>query len=274
MEPATARIKRLLELISSYSFNLYYMKGKDMILSDFLSQQNNDDSNPNEIIPFLFDIYTILENILGNFSNDKYLIQIHSQAKSSGIKLLEAHGVEKSLNPNLRPEKQHTFPKQGNLERSCIGQGRARSKRKKTDLINQAINRPSNLSQEIPGRTKIETRKTNSMHTTNNVVNNDPFIPDVPFHLDLLLRPKQNITHKQNSRNEQNISPNINFDFKENSPFQEGVMSGTFQRLDKSFFQNPKELGDLINKGNFIHKYLPKQTDIDKILEVIQRKVL
>ena len=34
-EPATTRIKRLLELISSYSFNLYYMKGKDMILSDF-----------------------------------------------------------------------------------------------------------------------------------------------------------------------------------------------------------------------------------------------
>ena len=36
-EPATTRIKRLLELISSYSFNLYYTKGKDMILSDFLS---------------------------------------------------------------------------------------------------------------------------------------------------------------------------------------------------------------------------------------------
>ena len=28
---ATTRIKRLVELISSYSFNLYYMKGKDMI---------------------------------------------------------------------------------------------------------------------------------------------------------------------------------------------------------------------------------------------------
>ena len=36
LEPATTRIKRLLELISYYSFNFYYMKGKDMILSDFL----------------------------------------------------------------------------------------------------------------------------------------------------------------------------------------------------------------------------------------------
>ena len=32
-EPATTQIKRLLKLMSSYSFNLYYMKGKDMILS-------------------------------------------------------------------------------------------------------------------------------------------------------------------------------------------------------------------------------------------------
>ena len=35
VEPTTTRIKRLLELISSYSFNMYYMKRKDMILSDF-----------------------------------------------------------------------------------------------------------------------------------------------------------------------------------------------------------------------------------------------
>ena len=57
-------------------------------------------------------------------------------------------------------------------------------------------------------------------------------------------------------------------------PFQEGIISETIQRLDKSFFQNPKELKDLIDKGNLIHRFLPKQTDIDKILQIIQRKVL
>ena len=46
-EPATARIKRLLELTSTYSFELYYIKGKDMIPSDFLSRQKHDNSNPN-----------------------------------------------------------------------------------------------------------------------------------------------------------------------------------------------------------------------------------
>ena len=38
--------------------------------------------------------------------------------------------------------------------------------------------------------------------------------------------------------------------------------------------QEPKELGDLIYKKKLVHKYLPKQTDIDRMLEVIQRKVL
>ena len=82
------------------------------------------------------------------------------------------------------------------MARLHIGQGRAGSKRKKPDPINQAINRPSNLSQEISGRTKIETRKTNSVHATNSAVDNKPFIPDIPFHLDPLQRPKQPI--KQN----------------------------------------------------------------------------
>ena len=68
-EPATIRIKRLLELISSYSFNLYYIKGKDMVLSDFLSRQNNNDSNPHEILPISFNIkyytkITIIQKII------------------------------------------------------------------------------------------------------------------------------------------------------------------------------------------------------------------
>ena len=51
IEPAKKRIKRLLQILSSYCFNLYYIKGKDMILSDFLLRQHGDDSDPNPIIP-------------------------------------------------------------------------------------------------------------------------------------------------------------------------------------------------------------------------------
>ena len=61
MEPTTNRIKRLLELLSFYSFNLYYMKGKDMVLSDFLSRQQVDDSDPHEIIPISFNMRETLK---------------------------------------------------------------------------------------------------------------------------------------------------------------------------------------------------------------------
>ena len=71
----------------------------------------------------------------------------------------------------------------------------------------------------------------------------------------------------QSSTSIEDINPNINFDFEENSPFQEGVMSETFQRTDKSFFQEMKELGNLVNKGNLVHKYLPKQMDIGKYIK-------
>ena len=88
-----------------------------MILSDFLSQQKNDDSNPSEIIPISFNTYSILEdnrNIDIDKDNDgKYLIQTCYQAKTSSTKLLEVHGIRKELNPKLRPEKQHAMPKQG-----------------------------------------------------------------------------------------------------------------------------------------------------------------
>ena len=76
-EPATARIKRLLELISSYSFNLYYIKGKDMVLTDFLSRQNHNNSNPHEIIPISFNMHKLLHEKFYNIGvTEKYLVQM------------------------------------------------------------------------------------------------------------------------------------------------------------------------------------------------------
>ena len=100
-EPATTRIKRLLELLSPYSFNLYYIKGKDMVLSDFLSRQKMDDSNLHKLIPILFTLRSQVDNHFYqiNSGNDKpktneYLVQTRSQAKSSGIKIPEVHGTK------------------------------------------------------------------------------------------------------------------------------------------------------------------------------------
>ena len=87
-EPVTVRIKRLLELISSYSF---------------LSRQNNDNSNPYKIIPISFNMHKVLQENYYNIHS--YLVQTRSQARSSGIKLPEVHGMRKNLDPNIKLEK-------------------------------------------------------------------------------------------------------------------------------------------------------------------------
>ena len=39
-------------------------------------------------------------------------------------------------------------------------------------------------------------------------------------------------------------------------------------------FEEPKELESLVNTSRLVQKFLPKQSDIDKILKIIQHKVL
>ena len=65
--------------------------------------------------------------------------------------------------------------------------------------------------------------------------NNNPFVPYVPLHPDPLLKPST-----QQKADKITYDPIINLDFEENSSFQEGFMSETFQRLDKSFFSESK----------------------------------
>ena len=184
------------------------MKGKDMILSDFLSRQKNNDSNPYETIPISFNMCKILDDNCYNIK--KYLIQTRSQARSNGVKLLEVHGMGKNLDPNLKPEKQHAISKQGGMERPHMGQGRAGIRRKRPDPIKQPINQPSNLSQKIPGRSEIEARKTNQEHskdlmhsiknTSREMINNNALIPDVPFHPGLVYRPPKPIRHDMSNQ--------------------------------------------------------------------------
>ena len=103
----------MLEILSSYSFDLYYIKGEDRILNDFLSRQKHDENNPYEIIPISFNMQSILQARYYNLGKEtlgNFLVQTRSQAKSSGIKLTEVHGIVKGLDPNIQPEKQVMKP--------------------------------------------------------------------------------------------------------------------------------------------------------------------
>ena len=134
VEPVTTRIKSLLELLNFYSFNLYYIKGKDMVLSDFLLRQRTDDINSHEIILISFNMRKVLWEKyykLGNMiEEDQYLVQ----TRSNGVKLPEVHGIEKSLVPHIKPESQKTInqptDKRPPIPKPRLWQGRAGIRRK------------------------------------------------------------------------------------------------------------------------------------------------
>ena len=155
VKPTTTRIKRLLEFLSSYSVNLYYIKGKHIILSDFLSKLKHDDSIPYEIIPILFNMPSLFHTRYYNIcegNSGKYLVETQSQVKSSGIKLPEVHGIGKSLNPNMQLEKQVVKPiavtkaKEISQIKPRLGQGRAELRCK----IKTQISKPLTQVMEKP----------------------------------------------------------------------------------------------------------------------------
>ena len=95
---------------------------------------------------------------------DKYLVQTRSQAKSSGIKVLEIHGTNKGLNPHVKLGKQrplpslptHSLPPTSLVQpvdkglpthpipKPRIGQGRAGLRRK------VKTNQPISFSKQMP----------------------------------------------------------------------------------------------------------------------------
>ena len=99
----------------------------------------------------------------------------------------------------------------------------------------------------------------------------------IPIYPDPLMKPPPRLpdVKKQDDR-KINLDSDleINKDFEENSPYQEGIISEIHQRPDRSQLLEPSEFADLINTNNIVKKYLPKQRDMDKILKIIQRKVV
>ena len=249
-----------------------------MILSDFLSRQGTDKSNPHEIIPISFDMKAILNDKYYKVEEEvkKYLVQTCSQTKGSGIKIPEVHGAKKGADPNLRPEwivkrskklaekskiekDERNSPIQENQVKNQLGSGQRKDTRKPP--IEQSANKKS-----------IEPNRENiPKHVYR------PQEIKVPIYPNQITQPPPKPPDKviQDDRQiDLELDLGINKDFEENSPYQEGIISEIYQRPDKSQLVNPPELIDLVNTERIVQKYLPKQTDIDNILKVIQRKVL
>ena len=103
--PTTNRIGRLLFGLSQFTFHLYYVKGKDMILCDFLSRVEADGGDPMDLVPVAFNTLSILEEKYNHMA--EFQIMTREQRAAAGMSApAPVHGADKGVNPNLGPETQ------------------------------------------------------------------------------------------------------------------------------------------------------------------------
>ena len=106
-EPATPRIMRSLDELSAYSFNFYFVKGKNMVLADYFSRHRESDDDPYGLVPVSFSCFETYLFHLGLDALNVY--STRSKTKEAGVIVPKVHGVSKGLDPHVKPE--HQKPK-------------------------------------------------------------------------------------------------------------------------------------------------------------------
>ena len=235
MEPATNRIKRLLEVLSSYSFNLYYIKGKDMVLSDYLSRQTGDKSDPHKVIPISFEIKDVSFKSCQNKTQDTFMVQTRSQAK--GVKAPTKRESACSMWKKVKDIKPIIIEDDDDQDISNLNKD------------NVVINKDVTSCIKLP--------------KAPNQVYSQPITRPPPRPPDL---------SESNPKVTAQIETNL--DFEENSPHQEGIITETYESPDKSYLEQPQELSDLVDSTKIIHIVLAKTSGYRQDLEHHKKKGL
>ena len=320
--PATTRIMRLLEILSGYAFNLYFVKGKDMKICDFLSRIDVDRGNPGEVISISFNSFSML-NIMRKVTlhqANKLLVTTRSRAKAEGAVLPPVHGVQKHLDPAIKPEHDKPVSDQNKQEGPSSADTRPKAllrprlpasqlvRKKLIDKSIKLLNKPKpqikipkRLPQlpgqeaidqgeaKLPGQRPVGQRvppQRQLVDTTNRPqVNKQPVvdnpIPIRHFEPNPLLevpppnRESPEVTRQHPVHGTGHLDvPQDPFDTQMEVPFSEDTVEPVFKKPEITDFEIPPVLEEMIPDGSLIHKHLPKQADIDRILTQINRKYL
>ena len=320
--PATTRIMRLLEILSGYAFNLYFAKGKDMKICDFLSRIDVDRGNPGEVIPISFNSFSMLNTIrkVTLHQASKLLITTRSKTKAGGAVLPPVHGVQKHLDPAVKPEHDKPVTDQNKQKGPTSADAKPKvllrsrlpaSQMVKKKLIDRSIrllNKPKpqisvpKRLPQLPGQEIIDQREVNlpdqkpvvQRGSSQRQLVNDTNLPQVikqpvidnpipvrHFEPSPLLEvpppnkepPDVTKQYPVHGTGYSNV-PQDPFDTQMEVPFTEDIVEPFFKKPEITDFEIPPVLEEMIPDGSLIHKHLPKQADIDKILTQINRKYL
>ena len=208
--PTTDRIIRLLFGLNFFTFHLYYVKGKDMILCDFLSRISTDKGDPMDLVP----------------------TQVQSRSDPP--------------TPMLAPS------------RSENNQGNSRSK-VNHDAIRPPVNHQvrRNESSISDPNDKVVARPTTRSVLTHELLGPLP-----------LLTPNIRSVRTEDDPETQQLDPNMDV------PIHEAQVEALFRSPDMADFVLPPALSEHAKGTQMVAHSLPKQTDIDRLLRQLNRKIL
>ena len=171
-----------------------------MILSDFLSRQIEDDSNPHEIIPISFNIWEILQENYHIMVSDTYKVQMRAQAKA------QANGPTVV---NIPPVAQQAAPKMVKLPIKT-----EKEKDTKTPISGVVHQPPKGI-----------------------VLPLGALLPSIV--MPPSVRPPPKPPNVGSTTASPNIGPDPTMDIEENSPHQEGIITETYVVPDQSYLEQP-----------------------------------
>ena len=251
---------------------------------------------------------------------NKLLVTTRSKTKAEGAALPSVHGVQKHLDPAVKPEHDKPVTDQNKQKGPTSTDAKPRvllrprlpaSQMAKKKLIDRSIrllnkpkpqvNVPKRLSQ-LPNQRTVDQRETNlpdqqpvaQKGPLQKQLVNDTNLPqvteqpviDYPIpvrHFEpspLLEVPTPNkelpeVTRQYSVCGTGNPNvPQDPFDTQMEVPFAEDTVEPVFKKPEMTDFEIPTVLEEMIPDGSLIHRHLPKQADIDKILTQINRKYL
>ena len=225
-----------------------------MILSDFLPRKTNHTNNLHEIIPISFNMYnTLYETYYRIDPIDRYLVQMWSQTKAAGVKLPEVHGARKIIAINMPIEKQkpQIQEKQVDNNRPKLGKDRAGMWCKHPQPVADALV-SANKSPKIPADQKVTIDSTKFPVPNQLITHKAETITmrqvqdknmEQPGQPDPYFRPPPRLpgnSWPESLKTNTVTKMNIDADFEENSPHQEGIISELYQRPDKTLFSRTK----------------------------------
>ena len=270
------RIGRILDKIFEYTFCLYYVKGKDLILADYFSRVPADRCKVDEVIPISF------VNLCRCDDLTMFGMTTRRRTRAAGVTVPKVHGVDKAVDPHVKPEHQKPRPRQVDKQYQPPAPDIA-SKPKFPQPHIQS--RDQRVSQKLIERSRavLNHRELSANIPRDPQAVNDPPLPvpvppaqlheppNTPVHVPPFLCPAPAMK-KPKAMNEVDAEYDPLMDT--DSPYDDALVEIEYRRLVGDDFTIPPSLETQIEQGKLTKRDLPRQAEIDRVMRRINRKVL